>query len=74
MSRNSGRCSFERRPLFLFVPVELYGVGNTTLLPHAIQLNGRKSEGGSVGKCRRSVVVMTDNGRRLNVLNEGRGV
>ena len=66
MSRNSGRRFQERRPLFLFVPVELYGGGNTTLLPHAIQLNGRKSRSSSMGKCRRFVVVMTDNGRRLN--------
>ena len=62
MSRNSGRRFQERRPLFLFVPVELYDGGNRVVLPHAVQLNGRKSEGGSMGKCRRCVVVMTDNG------------
>ena len=67
MSSNSGRRFQERRPLFLFAPVELYGGGNTTLLPHAVQLNGRKSDRGNAWiNDRRFVVVMTDNGRRLN--------
>ena len=74
MSDNRPRRSGAPRPVFIRIiaPVELMALGSTTLLPHAVQLNRRKSEGSSAwGNAAAPVVVMTDNGRRS--LNEGRG-